>query len=333
MIDLTTKYLGLKLKNPIIAGSSGLTDHIDSLMKLENAGVSAIVLKSLFEEEIIQEMMTSLKKMNSEMFLYPETVDYYENLDAPKESPKDYLELISEAKQVLKIPVIASINCISAGQWTYFPKRIETAGADALELNLFIMPTDFNRTSAENENMYFDIIKEVRKQINIPISLKVSYHFSNLGATLMKFSESGIQGLVLFNRFFNPDIDINSMTITQGHILSTPSEIALTLRWIAIMSNNIKCSLAASTGIHDGNAVIKQLLAGADAVQIASVLYKKGPSVISEMLFELENWMKKNNFNNLDSFKGKLSRMESTNPALFDRFQFMKYFREMKPQF
>jgi dihydroorotate dehydrogenase (fumarate) len=333
MIDLTTKYLGLELKNPIIAGSCGLTDNIDSLIKLENAGVSAVVLKSLFEEEIIQEMKTSLKKMNSEMFLYPETLDYYEHLDTPKESPENYLELISEAKQVLKVPVIASINCISAGQWTYFPKLIETAGADALELNLFIMPTDFNRTSADNENMYFEIIKEVRKQINIPIALKVSYHFSNLGATLMKFSESGIQGLVLFNRFFNPDIDINNMVITHGYVLSSPSEIALTLRWIAIMSNNIKCSLVASTGIHDGTAVIKQLLAGANAVQIASVLYKKGPSAISEMILELENWMKKNNFNTLDDFKGKLSRMEIANPALFDRFQFMKYFREMKPQF
>jgi dihydroorotate dehydrogenase (fumarate) len=333
MIDLTTRYLGLVLKNPIIAGSSGLTDNIDSLMKLENAGVSAIVLKSLFEEEIIQEMMISLKKMNSEMFLYPETVDYYEHMDTPKESPKDYLELISEAKQVLKIPVIASINCLSAGQWTYFPKRIETAGADALELNLFIMPTDFNRTSVENENMYFEIIKEVRKQTNIPVALKVSYHFSNLGSILTKFSESGIQGLVLFNRFFNPDIDINNMTITQGHVLSSPSEIALTLRWIAIMSNKIKCSLAASTGIHDGEAMIKQLLAGADAVQIASVLYKRGLIAIPEMLLELEKWMKKNNFKTLNDFKGKLSRMETTNPALFDRFQFMKYFREMKPLF
>jgi len=332
MADITTKYMGMTLKNPIIAGSSGLTDSIDSLFNLEKAGASAVVLKSLFEEEILLELKTNFTKMKSDLLFYPETIDYYEYLDAPKESPEKYLELIKDAKHGLNIPVIASINCLSSGQWTYFPKRIETAGADALELNLFIMPSDFNRSSAENEKVYFDIIHEVKKQIKIPLAIKVSYYFSNLGAILKKLSESGIQGLVLFNRFYNPDIDIENLEITSGHVLSSPADISITLRWIAIMSQRIKCSLAASTGVHDGKAIIKLLLAGADVVQIASSIYKQGPGIISEMLKELNNWMDRKKFNKIDDFKAKMSQAKSTNSAAYERVQFMKYFREMKPQ-
>ena len=330
MIDLSTQYLGMKLKNPLIIGSCGLTDNIDSLIGLEKAGASAIVLKSLFEEEILQELQVNLKKINSDLFMYPETVDYYEYLEAPKETPDKYLQLIREAKQSLSIPVIASINCLSAGQWTYFPRKIEAAGADALELNLFIMPSDFNRSSEENEKVYFQIISEVRKQINIPIALKVSYYFSNVGTMLKKFSESGIQGLVLFNRFYSPDIDIDKLIVTSAPIISSPTDISNSLRWIGIMSQRVNCSLAASTGIHDSKAIIKQLLAGADAVQIVSILYKQGSTIITVILNEIANWMELKKFNNISDFKGKLSQSQSINSASFERVQFMKYFREMK---
>ena len=330
MIDLSTKYLGMNLKNPIIIGSCGLTDNIDSIIGFEKAGASAIVLKSLFEEEILQELQVNLKKMNSDLFMYPETVDYYEYLEAPKETPDKYLQLIKEAKKSLSIPVIASINCLSAGQWTYFPRKIEAAGADALELNLFIMPSDFNRSSEENEEAYFQIISEVRKQIKIPIALKVSYYFSNVGTMLKKFSESGIQGLILFNRFYSPDIDIDKLIVTSAPIISSPTDISNSLRWIGIMSQRVNCSLAASTGIHDSKAVIKQLLAGADAVQLASILYKQGSTIITEILNEIANWMELKKFNNISDFKGKLSQSQSINPASFERVQFMKYFREMK---
>ncbi len=291
MADLSTNYLGLKLKNPIIAGSSGLTDNLDSLRNIEKFGAGAVVLKSLFEEEILQELETNFTKMNSDLFMYPETVDYYEYLDAPKESPDEYLQLISDAKKELKIPVFASINCLSVGQWTYFPKRIEAAGADALELNLFILPSDLNHSASDNEKMYFDIINDVRKNIKIPISVKVSYYFSNLGAMLKKLSESGINGLVLFNRFYSPDFDIETLETTTGFVLSSPGDIGISLRWIAIMAQRVKCSLAASTGIHDGKAVIKQLLAGADAVQVTSAIYKQGPIAIATMLKDLTEWM------------------------------------------
>lgn len=332
MADISTKYMGLKLRNPIIAGSSGMTDNIESLVSLEKAGVGAVVLKSLFEEEILQELQSNLNKMTSDLFLYPETVDYYEYLDTPHESPEQYLQLIKDAKHSLSIPVIASINCISAGQWTYFPKRIEASGADALELNLFVLPSDLKRSSTENEQVYFEIIREVRKQVKIPIAIKLSYYFSNLALMLKELSETGIQGLVLFNRFYSPDIDIDSLEVTSGYVLSSPSDIANSLRWIAIMSQRVSCDLAASTGVHNGKAAIKQLLAGAHAVQVASALYKSGPSVIEEMITELKSWMRYHKFKKIDDFRGKLSQVKSTNPAAFERVQFMKYFREMRTQ-
>lgn len=332
MSNLITKYMGLNLKNPIVAGSSGLTDNIESLAELEKNGVAAVVLKSLFEEEILQEMQISMKKMNSEMLLYPESIDYYDYLDTPKESPEQYLDLIKQAKQTLKIPVIASINCVSASQWTFFPKRIQAAGADALELNLFILPTDFKRSGQENEKVYFDIISEVLKQVTIPVAIKVSPYFSNLGSMLIKLSESGVKGMVLFNRFYNPDIDIDKMEVTSSHVISSPADIVNSLRWVAIMSSRVKCDLAAASGIHDGKAVIKQLLAGANVVQITSAIYKYGPPVINQMLTQINDWMGEKKFGSIDEFRGKLSQSKTINPAAFERVQFMKYFRELKPQ-
>ena len=197
MTDLSTKYLGLTLKNPIVIASSGLTDSVEAIKTLEKNGAAAVVLKSLFEEEIVAEMDASLKKMASDSFIYPETLDFYEDSEEDNLSIK-YLELITNAKKEVTIPIIASINCVTAEQWTYFPKQIEEAGADALELNLFVLPSDFSRDKETNEKVYFDIIESVKKQVTIPISLKVSYYSSDLGRTLQKFSQSGVSGLVLF---------------------------------------------------------------------------------------------------------------------------------------
>jgi len=327
MIDLSTKYLSLTLRNPIIAGSSGMTDTVESIKNLEQKGVGAVVLKSLFEEEIIAEMETNLKKMASNSFIYPETLEFYEDTDAEESSVTKYLQLIREAKAAVKIPVIASINCVTSHEWTSFPRRIEEAGADALELNIFIMPSDFNRTSEDNERVYFEIVEEVKKQLTIPISLKISYYFSNLGLMIKRLSESGIQGLVLFNRFYSPDFDTEKMEVTSANIVSSPNDLPISLRWIAIMAERVKCDLAASTGVHDGKAVIKQILAGADAVQIVSTLYKNGTDQIQKMLTDLEAWMKRKGYQNLDEFRGMLSQARSKNPASYERVQFMKYFR------
>jgi len=325
MADLSTKYMGFNLRSPIIAASSGLTNSIQDLKEIEKYGAGAVVLKSLFEEEINIELQKSLSEMNRPGTLYPEIYDFFSYDDA-EDSVSNYLFLIEKAKKVLQIPVIASINCMSATDWISFSKRIEEAGADALELNLFILPSDFNRTIEETEKVYFDVINSVKKEIKLPIAIKTSYYFSNLGQMLKRLSETGISSLVLFNRFWSPDFDIENFKILSSHVLSTPGELSLSLRWIAIMANRVKCDLAASTGIHDGRAVIKQLLAGANAVQVASTLYRNGFPRIQKMLDELDEWMIRKNYKTINEFRGKLSQSQSDNPAAFERVQFMKHF-------
>ena len=331
MIDLSTTYMGFKLRNPIIAGSSGLTDSVDKITELEKHGASAVVLRSIFEEEILLEMNSKQKQMNSNGFVYPETVNdyaYYEDIE--EETTYKYLKLIREVKSNVRIPVFASINCVGSANWTCFSKQIEDAGADAIELNLFILPTDFSHSSSENEQVYFNIVAEVQKQISIPVSVKISYYFSNLGKLIQDISKSGAKGIVLFNRYYSPDIDIEKMEINSGFILSSPSDMAISLRWIAIMSGRVNCDLIASTGVHHGKDVIKQLLAGAKAVQVASTLYTNGPQQIGLMLEELKIWMVSKKLESINDFKGKLSQKNIKNPAAYERIQFMKYFRAFK---
>ena len=327
MADLSVNYMGLKLRNPIIAGSSGLTDKTESIRNLEQNGAAAIILKSLFEEEIILEKEASIGQMQSVGALYPETLDFYQYEDAPRESTAEYLDMLRKVKSQVSIPVIPSINCMTARQWTWFPKELESAGADALELNLFMLPSDLERSVEETEKVYFDIISEVADKIKMPVALKISYYFSNLANMIMRLSETSIKGLVLFNRFYSPDIDIDKFEITSGSVLSSPGDLALSMRWIAIMAERVKCDLAASTGVHDGASVIKQLLAGANAVQVVSAIYRHGGERIAEMLHDLETWMDKYNFKNIEDFRGKLSQAKSDNPAAYERVQFMKYFR------
>jgi dihydroorotate dehydrogenase (fumarate) len=329
MADLTTNYMGLKLRNPIIAASSGLTNSVEDIKEFEENGAGAIVLKSIFEEEIRRELEKDMVNMNMESFLYPETMDYYDNY-AEDDSLTNYLRLIRESKKAVNIPIIASINCVSAEKWPYYAETLQDAGADALELNVFVMPSDFNKSSEENEKIYFDVVNEVKKHVKIPISLKISYYSSNLGAFIQKLSKTGIKSLVLFNRFYSPDIDINNLELLSTHVISSPSELALSLRWIGIMHNRVKCDLAASTGVHDGSAVIKQLLAGATVVEIASAFYKNGKATLKDMLEDLSIWMDQKGFKSLDEFRGKMSQDKAQNPAAYERMQFMKYFSRKK---
>jgi dihydroorotate dehydrogenase (fumarate) len=326
MADLTTKFLGLTLRNPLIVGSSGLTDSVEKVKSAEKAGAGAVVLKSLFEEEIIAEMEEAMHRMTSRHFVYPETFDYMDE-EEEEDSVRKYLRLIREAKDSVHIPVIASINCVSSQKWTYFAKEIQEAGADALELNLFILPTDFERTAAENEKLYFDIVAEVKKVVDIPILLKVSYYASNLGQMLQKLSKSGIAGLTLFNRFYSPDFNLETYQVVSTNVLSQPSDLPISLRWIAVMADRVECDLAASTGVHDGEALIKQILAGANAVQVVSALYKHGVEYVDSILDEVNRWMEHEGYEKLDDFRGKLSQSKSSNPAAYERVQFLKNFR------
>ncbi len=324
MVDLSTQYLGMTLKNPIIAGSSGLTDSVRSIQELEKCGAAAVVLKSIFEEEIAFEYEDILKKASQEG-LNLSQFDYYD-FHIKGEKLSRYATLIEECKKAVSIPVIASINCVYSHEWTSFAKKLQTAGADAIELNMFFLPTEFGRTSEEKEKAYFQIIEKIQNEVSIPIALKISYYFSNLGPMIQKLSETGIAGLVLFNRFYSPDFDIDKMEAVPSNIFSSPADLSISLRWIAIMVERVRCDLAASTGVHDGVALIKQLLAGAAAVQVASTLYLNGNSRISEMLKTLEEWMGKKGYGCLADFRGKLSQAKSRNPAVYDRVQFMKYF-------
>jgi dihydroorotate dehydrogenase (fumarate) len=322
--------MGLELSSPVIASSSELTNKLDNLKKLEEAGVGAVVLRSLFEEEILAEMERTEMEMQRPGPIFPDLVDM-DDLIAPASTVPDYLELIGRAKKELGIPVIASINCISARKWTDFAAKLEEQGADALELNIFLQPSDFQAESAaEYEKVYFDIINMVLDAVGIPVSVKVSYYFTLLAQTLKALSKTGIKGLVLFNRFFNPDYDVENLKIVPTNVLSTPADLATSLKWIAIMSGRVDCDLAASTGVHDGDGVIKQLLAGAQAVQVASTLYRNGLGVVSELNKRLATWMEEREYESLDDFRGTLSRGNIANPAAYDRVQFVKNFRSMR---
>ena len=326
-MDLTTNYLGLKLRNPIIIGSSGLTESVEKIKELAENNAGAVVLKSLFEEQILMEMH---KSQNQDYHDYPEAHDYARYYTKEK-STNDYFNLIKEAKEAVDIPVIASINCFSDHEWISFAKKFEDAGADALEINVSMLPTDDNRSGEENEKIYFDIIEKVRKEVNIPISLKMSHYSAGLSNLIKKICwTKNVNGIVLFNRYYSPDIDIENFKITATNILSIPAEISTSLRWIALLSGKIECDLAASTGVHNGEGVIKQILAGAAAVQIVSAIYKHGAEHISTVLKDIENWMEKNNFSALDNFRGKMSYEKAKNPAAFERVQFMKYFAGIK---
>ncbi|MFW5761651.1 MAG: dihydroorotate dehydrogenase-like protein [Cyclobacteriaceae bacterium] len=324
MADLSTTYLGLKLKNPVIVGSSGLTRNIDNLMTIEDRGAGAVVLKSLFEEQIKQEIrkVFSMDDVNS---AYTEADDYIRNYSRDQ-TVNEYLKLIERAKSRLTIPVMASINCVSAEEWPSFAQEIEKAGADALELNVFVLPADIDKPGNEYEKVYFEIIENVKKQVNMPVALKISYHFSGMAELIKKLSWTDVDGLVLFNRFFNPDIDIERLVVKPGNLYSTPEEISTSLRWIAILADRIQADLCASTGVHDGAGVVKQLLAGAKGVQICSTLYKNGFEKIAQIVEDLQTWMEKNNWDKISDFRGKLSHKKSENPAVYQRVQFMKHF-------
>ena len=271
MVNLSTSYMGLQLRNPLVVGSSGLTNSISELKEIATKGAGAVVLKSIFEEQIRHETDRLLKEeggkmeamqkgfgdiMNTRAYDYAEALDYIESF-AKEHTLSDYLKFVEEAKKSIDIPLIASINCATPYDWTYFARRIEAAGADALELNIYLLPSNIENSGLHNEKIFFDIAESVVKQVKIPVALKVSYYFSGLARTMVDLSNTGIKGLVLFNRPYQPDINIDTMELTSTHILSNSVEYALTLRWIAILSGRVGCDLIASTGIHDYESMVK----------------------------------------------------------------------------
>ncbi len=324
--DLSTKFAGVNLKSPIIVSSSGLTSSAKQLQAFEEHGVGAVVLKSIFEEEIYFEYAKELSQAEQAGYSQ-EDLDYLDT-KIKQDNVSRYVQLISDAKDTVDIPVIASINCVSNHEWTYFAKKIEQAGADALELNIFVQPSDTRKSAQEIENTYFEIIGAVRKSTDLPVIVKMSQFFTNLGDMIQRLSNTGINGLVLFNKFFSPDVDIRTKRLTAAGIFSEPQDMILPLRWIAISSGNVGCSLAASTGIHEGESLVKMILAGAHAVEIASTIYQQGPGQIAAMNQYLASYMESENVQSLDEIRGIASREKVANPAVFERLQFMKYFSD-----
>lgn len=328
-MNLSVNYLGLKIKSPIVVGSSSITNSVRNLKKIENSGAGAVVLKSIFEEEIYHEYHSILEKEKDQEFPDVRFLEYYD-YKIKADNINNYLNLIKEAKSALTIPVIASINCKSSWEWSFFAKKLESAGADAIELNMFILPSDFTMTCTKAEETYLTIINKIKEAVNIPVAAKLSYYTSDLAAFVKRVSESGVAGVVLFNRFFHPDFDIDKFEIIPSNVLSRSSDLAISLRWMSILSGRVSSDLIASTGVHDGASVIKEILAGADAVQVVSALYKNGIGSITDMIEEMKAWMEKHGFEKIDDFKGKMSQVNSPNPAEYERVQFMRYFEGKK---
>ena len=325
MIKLETKYAGLTLRNPLIIGSSGLTNNAEQNKKLEDAGAGAIVLKSLFEEQI--ELQSNALQQNSD---YPEAIDYIYNYVKANQL-NSYLELIQKTKKLCTIPIIASINCYKSDAWIEFARQIEAAGADALELNVFLLETDLTYDYQQTLDLYIQLIRKVKETVSIPIMVKISKMVGNIPALVHTLTINGADAVVLFNRFYQPDIDIHSLKVTANNVFSQPSDLSDTLRWTAIVSGKIQgISIASSTGIHEWEDVIKCLLAGADAVQLCSTIYKQGSEIISQILTCLEEWMSQKKYQSIDEFKGKLSYTHIANPSLYERAQFMKYHSNRK---
>ncbi|MBN2683382.1 MAG: dihydroorotate dehydrogenase-like protein [Bacteroidales bacterium] len=327
MAKLETTYMGIKLKNPIIVSSSGLTNTIEKIKKIEEAGAGAVVLKSLFEEQINFDAGNYLNQGQND---YPEAEDYVRNY-VKNNTVDSYLELIETAKIKTKIPIIASINCVSASDWTSFASKIEKAGADGLELNINIVPTDKEKSSAEIEKTYFEILEKVKASTKLPVAVKIGQQFSNILYLVNQLHYRKADAVVLFNRFYEPDINATKLEMDSASVFSHPSDLRHSLRWIGIISDKIeKIDIAGSTGVHDGEAAFKQILAGASAVQVCSVLYKKGVKEISNIVTELEKWMEKHKFSSIADFKAKMNYSKIGNPLVYQRSQFMKYFSSME---
>lgn len=325
MANIKTTFLGLELSSPIIVGSSELNNSTERLKKHEAAGAGAIVLRSLFEEQILMDIDADRLNNMYDSYQYVEAqIGYY----LKKNTIDTYLKFIKEAKQAVKIPVIASINCVSDSEWINFSKQIEEQGADALEINMFIMPANVEMTGEAIEKMYIEIAEKITQVISIPVVLKIGTYFTGMANFIQKLSKTPISGLVLFNKFYSPAVDIEKERLVTAPIFSKTEDNANTLRWIGILSGKVDCDLVASTGIHSAQDVISNLLVGAQAVQMVSSIYKNGDEHISNVLEELKQWMDKKNYKTIDDFRGKLSQKAIKNPMLFERAQFMKYFAD-----
>ncbi len=324
MVDLTTTYLGLQLKNPVVASASPISKKLSRIRSLEDAGASAVVMYSLFEEQIVHESLALDHYLNQGTESYAESVTYFPDLGHYNVGPEDYLDLIQKAKQAVSIPVIGSLNGYSTGGWVEYAKKIEQAGADALELNVYYLPTDLNLTSQELEQSYIDLVKDVKSQIHIPLAIKLNPYFTALPNLCGKLSQAGANGLVLFNRFLQPDLDIETLEVAPNLLLSSSSELRLPLRWIAILYGRVQADLALTTGVHTAQDVLKSMMAGASVTMLASALLKNGVNHITQILTDMQSWMETYEYQSVQQMKGSMSQQAVADPSAFERANYMK---------
>jgi dihydroorotate dehydrogenase (fumarate) len=324
MIDLSTNYLGLQLRTPLVASASPLSHELSGIRRLEDVGASAVVLYSLFEEQIRRE------KHNLEHFLqagtesFAEAVTYLPQSQDFQTGPEEYLTHIVKAKDAVDIPIIASLNGATLGGWTDYARRIEQAGADAIECNIYFLPADMNASSLEIENVYLDILRAVKLAVHIPVAIKLSPFFSNTANMAKRLDATGADGLVLFNRFYQPDIDLENLVIQPNVLLSTPQDLRLPLTWIGILYGRVKACLAATSGVHQAEDVVKMLMVGASATMMCSVLLREGPEHVRFVERQLEQWMADHEYESVLQMQGSMSQLRCADPSAFERAQYMR---------
>lgn len=323
-MNLSTSYLGMSLRTPLVASASPLSEDIDRIKRLEDAGAAAVVLYSLFEEQIRYERYELHWHLTHGTESYPEALTYFPEPEEFQVGPEEYLKHISKAKEAVKTPIIASLNGSTLSGWTDFAKQIEQAGADAVELNVYYIPTDPDVTGADVEQNYIDILKSVKDGVSIPVAVKLSPFFSNFANMAKRLEEAGADGLVLFNRFYQPDIDLEALEVSPNILYSTPMAMRLPLRWIAILYERVGVSLAATSGIHRGADALKCLLAGADVTMLCSVLMRLGIPQLQVIEREISTWMEEHEYESLEQLKGSLSQKNCANPTAFERAQYMQ---------
>jgi len=323
-MDLTTQYLGLKLRNPLVPAACPLCDDIDNLKRMEDAGAAAVVLPSLFEEQLRQDRAELNERLEQGTESFAEALTYFPEPEEYRVGPETYLEHIQQAKAAVQIPIIASLNGSTLGGWTDYAQQIQQAGADALELNIYAIPTDPDLPAAAIEDIYVQIVQAVKAQVTMPVTVKLSPFFTNFAHVAKRLDEAGADGLVLFNRFYQPDIDLEELEVVPNILLSTPMAMRLPLRWVAILYGRIQADLAASSGVHRATDAIKMIMAGASVATMASALLRHGIKHLTAVETELKQWMEEHEYESVAQMRGSMSQRNCPDPSSFERAQYMK---------
>ncbi len=330
-MDLTTTYLGMTLKHPVVASASPLSQTLEGIRELEDAGASAIVMYSLFEEQITAESLALDHFLSYGTDSFAEALSYFPDVHDYNVGPDEYLNLIRRAKEAVDIPIIGSLNGVSSGGWIEYGRLIQEAGADALELNIYYIPTSANITGAEVEQMYLSVVGDVKKRLSIPLAVKVSPYFSATANMAHRLTEAGADALVLFNRFLQPDFDLEALEVVPRLALSTPYELRLPLRWVAILYGRIKADFAITSGVHGYEDVLKSLMAGANVVMLASELLRHGPARMGEIVTEMARWLQEHEYESVSQMRGSMSQQHVAEPAAFERANYMKTLQSWRP--